>query len=59
MWLSLKMLHSNVLASFANHHSLLRFLMSFRWTEEIAMASFQREECVQLAIASTTRLTHL
>ena len=51
-----------VLASFANHHCILHFLprclASCRWTEEAAIASFQLEECVQLATAPTTQLTH-
>ena len=58
VWLLLKMLRSKVLASFADRHCLSRFLMSSRWTEETAIASFQCEECIQLAIASTTQLTH-
>ena len=39
MWLSLKMLRSRVLASFAGHCGLPCSLVSFRWTNEIAMAS--------------------
>ena len=49
---------SKVLASFADHRGLPHPLTSSRWTKAPAMASFQREECVQLVIASTTRLTH-
>ena len=58
MWLSLKTLRSKVLASLPIATAFLAscFLMSSRWTEEIAMVSFQ--ECAQLAIAPTTRLTH-
>ncbi len=51
---------SKVLASFADRHhcGLLRSMTSSRWTKETAMGSFQLEECVQLAIAPTTRLIH-
>ena len=58
VWLSLKTLRSKVLASFADRHCLPCFLTRSRWTEETAMASFQREECVLLAIAPTTQPTH-
>ena len=47
-----------VLASFADHRGLPCSLTSSRWTKEPTMASFQCEECIQLVIASTTRLTH-
>ena len=40
-WVSLKMLCSRVLASFAGNCRLPRSLASFRWTNETAMASFQ------------------
>ena len=43
MWLSLKTLHSKVLASFADHNCLSRFLMTSQWIEETAMASFQQK----------------
>ena len=46
IWLSLKMLRSNVLASFVDHHCLPRSLTSSRQTKETAMASIQFEECV-------------
>ena len=58
VWLLLKMLCFKVLASFADHHSLPRSLMSTRWTKEPAMASFLGKEYVQLAITSITQLTH-
>ena len=57
MWLSLKMLHSKVLASFADRYCLPRFLMSSQWTEQTAMASFQCKECIQLVIAPTLNTT--
>ena len=41
-WISLKMLHSKVLASFVDHNHLSRFLMSSPWGEEIAMAFFNK-----------------
>ena len=41
VWLSLKPLCSKVLASFADHDRLSRFLMNSLWTEETVMASFQ------------------
>ena len=47
-----------VLVSFANHCGLPCSLTSSRWTKELAVASFQRKECIQLAIAFTTQLTH-
>ena len=34
-------------------HCLLHSMTSSRWIKETAMASFQLEECVQLAIAPT------
>ena len=40
--LSLKTLRSKVLASFADHDCLSHFLMSSPWTEETAMASFNK-----------------
>ena len=43
VWPSLKTLCSTVLASFLDCHCLPRFLTSSRWTEETAIASFQRE----------------
>ena len=55
VWLLLKTLRSKVLASFADHHCSVT---SSQWAKETAMASFQLEECVQLVIAPTTRLTH-
>ena len=43
VWLSLKILCSNILVAFADHLCLLRFLMSSWWTKEIVMASFQED----------------
>ena len=43
VWLSLKTLRSRVLGSFAGHRRLPCSLVSFRWTNETAMASFQLE----------------
>jgi hypothetical protein len=37
MWLSVKTLHSRVLASFAGHRRLPRSLAKFRWTKETAI----------------------
>jgi hypothetical protein len=45
-WLSLKAFCSRVLASFAGHRCLPHSPMSFRWTKETAMASFQLRKCV-------------
>ncbi len=58
MWLSLKMLRSRVLASFAGHCHLLHFLASFRWITETAVTSFQLKEYVLLAIDPIRRLVH-
>ena len=59
MWLLLKILCSNLVVSFsADHSGLSRSIKSSQWTKGTAMASFQRKECVQLTIASTTQLTH-
>ena len=43
VWISLKMLCSEVLATFADHHGLLSFLTSSQWTIETTMASFQED----------------
>jgi hypothetical protein len=58
VWHSLKPLCSRVLASFAGHRCLSRFLASFRWTTETAMTSFQLKEYVWSAIDPTRRLVH-
>ena len=52
----LKTLPSRVLVSFAGHRRLPRSLASFQWTKKTAMASFQLEEYVLLAIDPTRRL---
>ena len=44
VWLSLKTLHSIVLASFAGHRCLPRSLANFRRPNETAMTSFQLEK---------------
>ena len=49
VWVSLKMLRSEVMASFADHCCLPCSVMSSQWTKETEMASFQLKECVQLA----------
>ena len=43
VWLLLKTLCSEVLASFAEHNCHSRFLMSSPWTKEAVMASFQQD----------------
>ena len=57
-WLSLKMLRSRGMASFAGHHFLPRSLANFWRPNEIAMASFQFEKYIWLVIDPTTRLVH-
>ena len=58
MRLSLKMFYLRIAASFADHHRLHYSLVSFQWTNEAAMASFQLEKYIQLAIDTTGRLTY-
>ena len=48
---------NKVLVSFADHDYLSHFLVSSPWTEKTAMASFQLDWCVDLAIVPITRLT--
>ena len=50
VWLSLTMLHLRVLASFAGHHCLPHSRTTSQWTKDIAIASFQHEECAYLII---------
>ena len=45
VWLLLKMFRSKVLASFADHDCLSRFLMSSPWTEETAIAGSFQQDC--------------
>ena len=51
---SLKMIHSTVQVSFADHRCLSCSMARSQHTKETAMASFQLEECAQLVIAPTT-----
>ena len=45
VWISLKMLRSKVLATFADHHGLLGFLTSSQSMKETAMASLTLGAC--------------
>ena len=54
VWLSLKTLRSRVLAPFGGHRRLPRSLVSFRRTNETAMASFQLEKYIWLLIDPIT-----
>ena len=49
---------SKVMMTFADHLALLCFLMNSQCTKETAMASFQPEQCIDLAILIITQLTH-
>ena len=58
VWISLILLCSKVLATFADHICLLHFLTISWWTKETAMISFKEDKCVGLTIVFLTRLTH-
>ena len=45
VWILLKMLCSKILATFADHRCLLRFLLSFQLIKETATSSFQEDVC--------------